>query len=185
MSTKPKKLLDKIKGRLEPILTNEDLGFEKNVLHLNVYHPSVLPKESSLAIYDIQATMDWLNDRLIEKSKELEELREVDKPDEENLKKRKELSRDLDKLNDETDSQFCEYISILAKIKSSEFRKKIDNLYTLSASDDIIGYEELLDYPKSKLISDIFQEINLALAEQRKKELGIDIKEDTPTIEKK
>jgi len=189
---KPEKLFDKIRNKIKPLLVSEDLGFKSEIFSLQIFHPSVLSKEASLAIYDTQATVDWLQDRLIEKSEELNKLREDGKPNTENLEKRKLLTRELNSLNEDVDNEICTYIEALSKLTKGEFKTRVDSLYkNIEDSfehEDLVSVEfqayiDLLEYPKAKFIADIFKEINLALADYNEKELGV-IQESTESEKK-
>lgn len=160
MATKSVKIFDKIRNKLEPLLIIEDLD-------LTIYHPNVLPKEVSLAIFDSQTQVTFSNDKIEQKNIELAELSAVKKLDKVNLEKRKAITLEISGLNDEIDKEICTYIEQLAKLKQGSLRTKLDAL----------EFEE--DYPREKLVADIFTEINTALREHNAKEYKIDQTEDT------
>jgi len=185
------KLFDKIRSQLKPLLTNEDLGFSSDLLNLKVYHPSVLPQESSLIIFDGQTTVDYLSDVVTSKSEELEEIREVPNPDAKNLKSRKEKVREIQDLNNQISAQIHTYIEALAKLKPGELIQKIAELYRKleklvkdsECSPEVEEYREFLYYPQEKFAADIFTEINEVLTEYNQNQL--EISEASTTAEKK
>jgi hypothetical protein len=158
-ATKSVKIFDKIRGKLEPILIIEDL-------ELSIYHPNILAKEVSLAIFDSQITVDYLNDLVIQKSTQLAELRDVKTLDAKNLQKRKDLTKEISGLNDQIDSEICIYIEQLSKLKPGSLAKKLE----------AVDFSE--EYPREKLVSDIFAEINTALREHNKQEYKIEETEE-------
>jgi DNA repair ATPase RecN len=185
------KLFDKIRNQLKPLLTNVDLGFSDEFLKLNIYHPSVLPQESSLIIFDGQTTVDYLSDVVSAKSEELEAIREAINPDAKNLKERKEKVREIQTLNNEISQQIHTYIEALGKLKPGEFIKKVEDLYKalekfVTSNPDkpeSEAYQEFLHYPKEKFAQDIFGEINEVLTEYNQKQL--EITAESTTSEKK
>ena len=178
MATKKRtKLFDKIKDKVKPILTADDLGFG-GILELSVYHPTTLSKAANLTIYESQETTSWLQDRLTEKSEELDNLRTDEKPDQKNLNKRKVLTKDLAAIKDEIEQQIGAYIEALARLKPGEFKKKIDELYENVNESESTEWDDLLDYPRENLFSDIFREINQAIVAYNSKELGIELDDE-------
>lgn len=155
-------IFDKVRDKLEPVLEIEDLN-------LKFYHPSVLSKETSLAIFDGQIKIDYLNDKLIEASNQLEELRNSKKLDKTNLDKRQSITKDIDKLNTEVREEIANYIESLAKIKPGALKKAMDIFYSERPE---------FDYPIDNFISDIFKEVTEALTEYREKELNINEGDD-------
>jgi hypothetical protein len=153
-------IFDKVRDKLEPILEIEDL-------ELKFYHPNVLSKEISLEIFDGQIRIDFLNDKLIEASNQLDELRNTKKLDDKNLQKRHEITKQIDGLNTEVRNEIARYIESLAKIKPGRLMVLIAEFYKKNPE---------FDYPVDNFISDIFKEVTEALSDYRMKEL--DIKED-------
>lgn len=185
------KLFDKIRNQLKPLLTNDDLGFNADLLKLSIYHPSVLPQESSLIIFDGQTTVDYLSDVVAAKSEELENIREVENPDAKNLKERKEKVREIQELNRQISEQIHTYIEALGKLKPGELVKKISELYkklekfVTDTPDhpESAAFAEFLNYPQDKFAEDIFTEINEVLNEYNQQQLKIS--EESTTSEKK
>ena len=164
-------LFSKIQNKIQPILTNSDLGFETQVFELKVYHPSVLPQDASLTIFDSQTTVDFLADKVDKKAQELEAIKETETLDEKNLQARKEKLREIQELNNQIEAQINLYIETLAKIKPGALNKKIDILYK-AANEKDSPYKELLEYPKNKFTSLIFEEIKTSLVDYSNKQLG-------------
>lgn len=185
------KLFDKIRNQVKPILTNLDLGFDDSFLMLKVYHPSVLPQESSLSIFDGQTTVDYLSDLVLAKNKELDEIREVEKLDKKNLELRKAKVREITDLNNQISEQINGYIEALAKLKPGELKLILQDFYKKinkwcaehPDSEESLAYLEFLSYPQEKFAADIFAEINEALTEYNQSKL--EISENASTSEKK
>jgi hypothetical protein len=180
------KLFDKILEQVKPILTNVDLGFNDSFFSLKVYHPSVLPQKSSLAIFEGQTTVDYLNDLLVKKSKQLEDIADdfEDSEDEagtSNLEARKEKVKEITQLNYEIAQQINGYIEALAKLKPGELDQKLDRLYASLElwieehpdTKEALAYQNFLEYPRNKFTVDIFSEINEALTEYNQKQLNV------------
>lgn len=185
------KLFDKIRNQLKPLLTNDDLGFSSDLFKLNIYHPSVLPQESSLIIFDGQTTVDYLSDVVASKSAELEVIRDVLNPDAENLKARKEKVREIQELNKQISEQIHTYIEALGKLKPGELVQKVSELYKklkkfVADNPDnpkSEAFADFLYYPQEKFAQDIFTEINEVLTEYNEQQLKITA--DSTASEKK
>jgi hypothetical protein len=180
MKTKTK-LFDKIRNQVKPILTNEDLGFDSSFLTLKIWHPSVLPQESSLSIFDSQTVVDYLSDLVIEKNKELDEIREAEKLDKKNLELRKAKVREITELNNQISEQINTYVEALGKLKPGELKSILQDFYKKinkwaaenPDTEQANNFLEFLDYPQDKFASDIFAEINEALTEYNQSKLEI------------
>ena len=174
--SKAPRLFDKIREKVKPFFTNDDLGFPTALFELKIYHLTALTKEAKLAIYDTQATIDWLTDQLVEKQTELEKLRTDETPDKANLAQRKALTIDMDGINQQIDSELCHYIESLGKLKEGEYKKRLDAFYELIQVEDSEYSEEfeaVASYPKENITAEIFREINSALASYNEQELNV------------
>ncbi|BAY20819.1 hypothetical protein NIES2100_05630 [Calothrix sp. NIES-2100] len=149
------KIFDKVLDKVKPILEIQDLN-------LKVYHPNILSKAASLSIFDTQNEVSFLNDKLSKKSDELSKLSSVDKLDQKNLDQRKAITREITAINDEIDKNIYNYVETLCKLKPGKLKEIVEEFY---------NDNEDLDYPKEKLVSDLFNEINQALSEYNEKEL--------------
>jgi hypothetical protein len=175
------KLFDKIRNQVKPILTNLDLGFDDSFLTLKIYHPSVLPQESSLAIFDGQTQVDFYSDLVIAKNRELDEIREAEKLDKKNLEARKSKVREITELNNQISEEINGYIEALGKLKPGElklilqdFYKKINKWAAENPdTEQANNFLEFLEYPQEKFAADIFAEINEALTEYNQSKLEI------------
>lgn len=176
-----KKLFDKIRNQVKPILTNEDLGFDSSFLTLKIYHPSVLPQSASLDIFDGQTCVDYLSDLVIAKNKELDEIRESEKLDKKNLESRKAKVREISELNNQISEQINGYIEALGKLQPGELKTILQEFYKKISdwcaehheTEEAKNYLEFLEYPQEKFAADIFTEINEALTEYNQAQLEI------------
>jgi hypothetical protein len=111
------KIFDKLLDKLEPFLVIEDLN------DLKVYHPSVLSKRASLAIFQSQQKVDYINDEIEKLTNDLEKLRNLDNLSDENYAQRDSLGKQIYTKRDEADSEIFEYIAQLSKSDSKSTKK--------------------------------------------------------------
>jgi vacuolar-type H+-ATPase subunit I/STV1 len=158
---------DRIRNKLKPFLRFKDWELE-------LYHPRILNKSVSIDILDFQDKVQFYNDMITKKSEEIEELR---KPDinfnEENLNKRRTITKEISEIRSKIDYEIECYIETLAKMKPGELKAHITEL--------IEDNKELENYPYHEIIREIFSDLNQGLYKYNQQEYDLEMEKENPT----